>query len=81
MLTLKKSFHLPSLSFGAAHLELSPVTNEDDELIQAIENQVIDHDDNWTLDPVPDSGELEREWTAIVDDIEHDPEWERFSDD
>lgn len=83
MLSIKKSFrsYLPQLHFGAAAMELSPITTEPDELIQAIESDVTLHDDNWTLEVTPDTERLEQDWERIQQDIEHDPEWVHFSED
>ncbi len=80
MLSLKKShhFHLPRLQFISTPMQLSPVTSDDDELIEAIENSIIVHDDNWTLEAVPDTEQLERDWSRIQQDIEQDPEWFKF---
>lgn len=62
-------------------MQLSPVALDDnDELTQAIVNAPIDHDDNWELNERPDFQELNQFWTAVVDDVAHDPEWFKFSE-
>ena len=55
-------------------MKLSPVVSESDELIRAIEDDVIRHDDNWTLDSL-DTEQLEQDWQHIVHDIRQDPNW------
>lgn len=82
MLKLKKRLQLPSLaSFSTKQLALSPVIDEDDELIVDAEQQARERDDRWTLDATPDTEQLQRDWEEITDDIRHDPEWITFSDD
>lgn len=82
MLKLKKRFHFPNFSgFSSKELVLSPVVDEDDELIVDPEQQAQTRDDRWTLDATPDTEQLQRDWEAITEDIRHDPEWITFSDD
>ncbi len=71
MLSLKKSFHLhlPHLAVSAP-MQLSPVVSDSDELIQAIEEESIRHDNNWTLEAAPDSDQLDQSWDAILRDPE-----------
>lgn len=51
-------------------MQLSPVISEPDELIRAIEEEAIRHDDNWTLEASPDSDQLDQSWDAILRDRE-----------
>ncbi|HTK39690.1 MAG TPA: hypothetical protein VL362_02390 [Patescibacteria group bacterium] len=83
MLTLKKRrhIHFPSIALGAHQLQMSPILSEDDELIEAIDNQTDANDDNWSLEPVPDTIELTKYWQTVEHDIAKDPEWITFSDD
>jgi hypothetical protein len=72
-----KSFHLPQFSIPHS-MQLSPVALDDDELTLAIENDPIDHDNNWQLSERPDPVELAHEeatWEKIIDDVRNDPEW------
>ena len=85
MLSIKKSLRsylpqLPYLRSGTTQMQLSPVLSDTDELIQAIEDEIVRHDDNWTLDVSPDTKKLEQDWAAIQQDIEHDSEWFKFDD-
>lgn len=82
MLTIKKPlFHLGLPELTAKSMQLSPVVSDGDELLEAIDNTINDHDDNWRLEPTPDTDELEEGWRRISDDIAHDPEWVWFKDD
>lgn len=83
MLSLKKHLNLQLTNFiqPARHLNFSTVPTEDDELIAEIDNQAVVHDDNWNLDPAPDTVELEQFWNGVEHDIENDPEWIRFNED
>ena len=80
MLALKKHFtiHMPAALRTVHSLALSPVVDEDDELIQDIDNQLAQHDDNWTLTAAPDTSELASFWRGVERDIEADPTWNRF---
>lgn len=60
------------------HLALSPVPDEDDELIRAIE---ADRGETWQLDPMPDTTALGEFWAGVEDDLHNDPTWVSFSDD
>lgn len=84
MLKIKKHFnlHLPSHAPTVRIVAMSPVYDEDDdELIQAINNQPIVSDDQWTLTAAPDTDELNRYWNHVEEDIAGDPEWFAFDDD
>lgn len=85
MLSIKKSLRsylpqLPYLRSGTTQMQLSPVLSDTDELIQAIEDEIVRHDDNWMLEVTPDTEKLEQGWAAIQQDIEHDPKWFKFDD-
>jgi hypothetical protein len=70
--------HLPSLSHGSHVLQLSPVTSDNDELIQAIEEE--HRKDSWQLDAT-DAQSLDEFWTGVEEDLKKDPEWFTFADD
>lgn len=73
MLKLKHSFHLPRIAFDShPPLTLAPVPVDDDELTQAIAADPADHDNNWTLEERPDTGELESFWTEVVRDLQNE---------
>jgi hypothetical protein len=81
MLKLKNKHHLelPHFSFSIPHqMQLSPVVADDDELASAINNDPIDHDNNWVLGD-PDTQELEKYWQKVERDLKSDPEWVDFS--
>ena len=59
-------------------IHLSPVVDEDDELIQAIADS---HEERWQLEPVPDSRSLTDFWSGVEEDLAKDPNWFRFNDD
>lgn len=82
MLSIKKTLrsYLPQFQAGSAQMELSPISSESDELIQAIEDDIIRHDDNWTLEVTPDTERLEQDWSRIQKDVERDPTWAHFND-
>lgn len=78
MLKLKNKHHLdfPHLTFSMPHsMQLSPVTDDDDELTAAIVHDPIDHDDDWELVERPDTNELESYWEKVERDVRNDPEW------
>ena len=82
MLKLKHTHHLelPHLSLGLPrHMDLSSVPSDSDELAQAIDNDPIDHDNNWQLTNQPDTEALEQYWTTVEDEIKNDPEWTDFA--
>lgn len=75
----KHHLSLPHLSLGlTSPMQLSPVTADNDELTQAIDNEVQDHDDNWQLGN-PDAVELEKFWSDVEADVRTDPDWVDFS--
>lgn len=65
--------HIPSLRLHP--MKLSPVTDDDDDLTQAIKNDVQDHDDNWELAERPNSDTLTQFWTDVEREITQDPDW------
>lgn len=78
MLKIKQKFHLtlPHLPSLWPHtLQLSPPEAENDELIEAIDEEMLQHDDDWQLSERPDTKELTQYWEKVEDDIQHDPEW------
>jgi len=84
MLEFKHKHHLdfPHMTFSMPHpMELSPVTNDGDEITAAIVNDPIEHDNNWELVERPDSGELEDYWRRVEEDVKNDPEWFHFAED
>lgn len=83
MLKLKKhhTITIPSFLTPAHHMQMSPVTSDDDELIDSIDNDQRNHDDNWTLEQRPDTEELTSYWNTVEKDIANDPQWIRFDDD
>ena len=84
MLEIKHSHHM---KFPHLHLEmprkmeLAPVMADGDELSLAIDNDQADHDNNWELVERPDPGKLEAFWSAVVEDVQNDPEWSTFAED
>lgn len=61
MLKINHSHHIdfPHLSLGVPHeMQLSQVPVDQDELVQDIAHDVVDHDDNWELTERPDGNEL-----------------------
>lgn len=77
MLHIKHKHH-----FSLPHIELprqmdySPVlVTDDDELVRAIENDSLEHDNAWELSERPDSTELTTFWQTVEDDILSDPKW------
>lgn len=78
----KHHLHLPTIELPTAHpMQLSEVTLDNDELTQAISEDVSQHDDNWELNERPDSGELSRFWGEVEADIVKDPNWTTFNED
>ena len=51
---------------GSYRMEFEPVPIEDDELIQAIENDIVQADNNWQLEERPDPDRLEAFWRNVV---------------
>ena len=83
MLRIKHTphIHLPRLNIFISHpLIFTPIAQEDDELIYAINNDVSLHDNNWTLSSAPDVAGLDQFWSGVERDIRDDPQWIRFSD-
>ena len=84
MLKLKRSHHfsLPHLTLPAAPVQFQPVPiTDDDELARAIVDDTIEHDNQWELSERPDMGELTKFWSEVEEDVAHDPEWFKFSED
>lgn len=83
MLKIKQKFHLSlphAQVLSVRPLQFSPVSDDGDELTQAIANDPQVHDDNWTLDERPNETQLEQYWSEVEDDILHDPKWIKFSE-
>jgi hypothetical protein len=83
MLKIKQTFHLsfPHIQLRRTQpVQFTPVTDDNDELTQAIATDTAQHDDEWELDERPDTTQLEAYWDEVEDDIEHDPKWIKFSD-
>lgn len=84
MLKIKQKLHLslPHFDLKASQpVAFSPVTDDDDELTQAIVAEPLQHDDEWQLEEHPDENKLEQFWESVEDDIKHDPKWIKFSED
>lgn len=83
MLHIKQKFHLslPHVQLGASKpLQFTPVVDDQDELTQAIADDVTQHDDDWELEERPNEERLEQYWNDVENDIEHDPKWIKFSE-
>lgn len=86
MLHIKQKYHL-SLNLSHLHapspMQFAPVTvhEPDDELMSAIANDPVEHDNTWELSEHPDTQALEQFWSQVSDDVSHDPEWYTFTDD
>ena len=79
MLHLKSHhFSLPRFSPPSQKLALSPVSTEEDELIQAIESS---HEEQWELEPTPDARQLDQFWSGVEQDLKQDPTWFSFAED
>ncbi len=77
MLHLSHHIELPHFA-PSRELALSPITDEDDELIndsQGENAQAI------VLDGSPDVQGLEEFWSGVQQDLESDPEWFNFAED
>ncbi|MEO8911716.1 MAG: hypothetical protein ABI303_01930 [Candidatus Saccharimonas sp.] len=72
--TSKSLFFRPRSSY---RLEFSPIGNDNDELIQAIENE---RREPWSLDPTPDTEALSEFWASVEEDLRYDPTWTSFED-
>ena len=57
-------------------LQLSPVTDDGDELIDAIKHDR--EDEVWTLDKTPDVQQLDEFWAGVQADLKKDPDWFSF---
>lgn len=71
MLELKHHTHLDfsHMTFHVPHsMHLSPVTIDNDELSQAIENDPETLDNDWTLEERPDGEALTHYWDEILAD-------------
>lgn len=77
MLHIPKHLHLPRIEHSH-QLALSPVENDNDELLRDIENG---HEEPWQLDPAPDATELGEFWDGVQRDLHEDPTWFDFADD
>lgn len=83
MLEIKQKFHLqlPHIpSLWTKKLQFSKPETEDDELIEAIDGEMEEHDDDWQLAERPDTKELGEYWDKVEDDIQHDPKWIQIDD-
>ena len=83
MLQIKQKFHvrLPHFRPLWSHkLEFSKPEPENDELIEAINDEVEVNDDDWQLVERPDTKELVQYWDKVEDDVRHDPEWKNISE-
>lgn len=85
MLKIKQKFHIPLPHFTGTGLlphamQLSSEEPENDELIEAINEEAVMHDDEWKLEERPDTKELTQYWNKVEDDIEHDPQWIQVDD-
>lgn len=79
MLHLSSSRFSLFQSQSTQHVELSPVfDDENDELIQAIKD---DREEQWRLDPAPDTTALSKFWSGVEEDLHNDPNWVTFTDD
>ncbi|MGB3023358.1 MAG: hypothetical protein WBB39_00990 [Candidatus Saccharimonadales bacterium] len=68
MLKIPKSprISLPHLDLSASKpMQLSPVTDDGDELTQAVSDDPIDHDDKWELSDVIDEQAITDFWLRI----------------
>ena len=83
MLQIKQKFHLSLPHLEPLHpqpVQFSPVTDDDDELTQAIVSEPAQHDDDWQLEERPDEEKLEEFWNEVENDIQNDPKWIKFSE-
>ena len=79
MLHLKKHLTFFTPSTPVSHqLVLTPVLDDDDELIQEINAA---HEEAWQLEKTLDSGVLESFWSGVQRDLKQDPDWVDFSRD
>ncbi len=83
MLKLPRHFHLelPHLPAASSRpLQFSPATEDNDELLQAVQTDPDDHDDNWELTDRVDEGELDEFWNSVEKAIANDPSRASFED-
>ena len=83
MLEIKQKFHLRLPRFQplwAHKLQFSKIEPENDELIEAIDDDVETNDDDWQLVERPDTKQLSQFWDKVEDDIQHDPKWIQVDD-
>lgn len=83
MLQIKQKFHfqLPRIpSIWSHKLAFSKILEEKDELIEAIDDEVATHEDDWQLSERPDTKELTSYWEKVENDIQHDPKWIQVDD-
>ncbi len=76
----KLNLKLPKIQISTEPVTFSPQQDEDDELINAIKDDVIDSDNDWQLSEHPDPNELEKYWSKVESDIRNDPEWVWLND-
>lgn len=78
MLHLKKHHFTHSLTIfqPVRVVALSPVADEDDELIRAIE---ADHEEAWQLEATADASGLDSFWNGVERDLQGDPDWVDFA--
>ena len=77
MLKIKQKIHctLPRFTVWHHRPQLSRPVPENDELIEAIDDEMEANDDDWQLAERPDTKELVQYWDKVEDDIQHDPKW------
>lgn len=78
MLQIKQKLHiqLPHLRKPWSHaLHFSKPEPENDELIDAIDDEMSVNDDDWQLVERPDTKQLVQFWEKVEDDVQHDPKW------
>lgn len=80
MLHLKRTHHLelPNL-LPPSRLTLSPVTDDNDELLKAAQTER--DDDIIRLEETPDVVGLDEFWNGVEADLKQDPTWFDFSND
>lgn len=72
--------HIIERLTASGQMVLSPVTDDSDELTQAIANDVADQDDQWELVEHPNPDELVAFWTKVEGEVTSDPEWSFVND-
>lgn len=83
MLEIKQKHHvaLPHIQFSSQPMQFAPVTDDGDELTQAIQEDPASHDDDWQLEERPDTSTLEEYWETVETDVKNDPKWFNFATD